>query len=371
MVEVTILAALFWLILLLLPWRPWSSKETLFLATENSTEIANVSALIPARDESHYIASTLNALSKQGNLQKIIVVDDQSSDGTDDIVKSLNLDNVLLINGVNPPKGWTGKLWALEQGLAQISSKFLLLLDADIRLNEGALNALLMLQKERDYDLVSVMATLHVKSLWEKLLLPPFIYFFKLIYPFALANKQGSSIAAAAGGCILIKTEKLKKIGGFDSLKGAVIDDCALAKQVKKQGGKTWLGLSHLMNSIRPNASLSTIWNMVARTAYTQLHYSLILLILCSTLMVLCFVVPLVQIFNGDDYLKIVSLSAYAFMAITYQPLVKFYNLSAFWVLTLPFASCLFLAMTWTSAIRYWRGERTRWKNRSYGNHEI
>ena len=260
------------------------------------------------------------------------------------------------------------RLWALQQGLPYISSELLLLLDADIELEQGALVALLQKQKERDYDLVSVMATLHVKSLWEKLLLPPFIYFFKLIYPFALSNKETSNVAAAAGGCILIKTSKLRDIGEFASLKYAIIDDCTLARRIKEKDGKTWLGLSALVSSTRPSTTLGSIWNMVARTAYTQLNYSVALLVLCSILMLICFVVPLVQIFIADNYIGLVALTTFICMTITYHPVVKFYKLHSFWWLTLPFASALFLAMTWTSAIRYWRGERTRWKERSYRN---
>ena len=370
MFEITILSAVLWLIVLLLPWRPWSTQENLVATHDLFNQNKKISALIPARDESQHIEQTLRALSSQGWLTSIIVVDDQSSDDTGGIVQNLGVTNLSVINGTNPPKGWTGKLWALQQGLPHISTELLLLLDADIHLENGALTALLKKQKECDYDLVSVMATLHVKTFWEKLLLPPFIYFFKLIYPFALANKKTSGVAAAAGGCVLIKTEKLKQIGEFKSLKGAVIDDCTLAKQIKNHGGETWLGLSHLVRSIRPSESLGSIWNMVARTAYTQLNYSCALLLLCSILMLLCFVVPIVQIFHENIYTELISLSTCMCIILTYRPIVKFYNLPSVWLLTLPLASCLFLAMTWTSAIRYWCGERTRWKNRSYSNKE-
>ena len=368
MLGLTFLSASIWLILLLLPWRPWSTKECLVRTPTSNSQSKTISALIPARDEAQQIQRTLRALSSQRDLKHITVVDDQSSDGTAVIVEALNLSNVSLINGEDPPDGWTGKLWALQQGLPYISSELLLLLDADIALEQGALVALLQKQKERDYDLVSVMATLHVKSFWEKLLLPPFIYFFKLIYPFALSNKETSNVAAAAGGCILIKTSKLKDIGEFTSLKHAIIDDCTLAKRIKEKGGKTWLGLSTLVYSTRPSTTLGSIWNMVARTAYTQLNYSVALLMLCTALMLICFAIPLMQIFIADTYVGLVALTAFICMTITYHPVTKFYNLPTFWLLTLPFASTLFLAMTWTSAIRYWRGERTRWKERSYRN---
>ncbi len=368
MLELTFLSALIWLIVLFLPWRPWSTKECLMRASTSGGRNKTVSALIPARDESQHIKRTLRALSSQSDLDHITVVDDQSSDGTAEIVETLNLSNVSLIRGEDPPHGWTGKLWALQQGLSNISSDFLLLLDADIKLESDTLVTLLQKQKEYDYDLVSVMATLHVESFWEKLLLPPFIYFFKLIYPFALSNKETSNVAAAAGGCILIRTSKLRDIGEFASLKYAIIDDCTLARRIKEKGGKTWIGLSALVSSTRPSTTLRSIWDMVARTAYTQLRYSLAILMLCSALMLICFIIPLVQIFMADTFIGLIGLTAFVCMTITYYPVVRFYNLPVFWLLTLPFASALFLAMTWTSAIRYWRGERTRWKDRSYQN---
>jgi hopene-associated glycosyltransferase HpnB len=356
-----------WLGLLAVPWRPWSTRERLEAQTAQAvTDVSQVTVLIPARDEAECIAATLTSLAQQGGVGDIILIDDQSSDGTASIARDLNLERLQIIPGTTPPPGWSGKLWALAQGLKHASTPLVLLLDADIELRPGVLAALLQMQRERQLGLVSVMARLHVASLWEKLLLPPFIYFFKLIYPFALANKRESGVAAAAGGCILLEKARLESIGGFEALHDAIIDDCTLARLVKRDGATIWLGLSHDVRAIRPYGGLPGIWNMVARTAFTQLHYSLALLLLCTLLLGVSFVVPLAGLLSDAASTNAISLLALFAMALTFLPTVRYYDLSFLWVLTLPVAACLFLAMTWTSAIRYWFGERSRWKDRSY-----
>ncbi|HCU89187.1 MAG TPA: hypothetical protein DGR97_04550 [Gammaproteobacteria bacterium] len=210
------------------------------------------------------------------------------------------------------------------------------------------------------------MANLHMKSFWEKLLLPPFVYFFKLIYPFQLVSSPRSRVAAAAGGCALVRLDKLRSIGGFMSLKGAIIDDCSLARRIKESSGRIWIGLSNDARALRPYESLSSIWNMVARTAYTQLHYSYVLLIGCTVLMALSYLVPLIALFSDSSTTKFLGAIALTAMFGSYLPTVGYYRLPMYWVVTLPTAAMMFLAMTWTSAIRYVRGERSRWKNRSY-----
>ena len=193
-----------------------------------------------------------------------------------------------------------------------------------------------------------------------------FVYFFKMIYPFALANSTKSNIAAGAGGCVLVATSKLREIGGFSSLKDAIIDDCTLARKIKGIRGRIWIGLSNDARALRPYGDLANIWNMVARTAFTQLRYSVLLLLICTALLAISYVVPVVGIFTGGSAVQGLSGIALVAMYATYRPTIKFYDLSFIWILTLPVAALLFLAMTWTSALRYWRGERSRWKNRSY-----
>ena len=360
------LSALIWLTVLVLPWRPWSTDERLPQDDGPAVPLDDVTALIPARDEATCIAATLRALAAQGALAKIVLVDDQSSDGTGDVARAVGLANLEVLEGTPLPSGWSGKLWALNQASARVDTPYTLLLDADIELAPGALAALKRLVLERDLALASVMASLHMGNAWERLLLPPFIYFFKLIYPFALSNSPRSPVAAAAGGCVLLRTEALRGIGGFEALRDAIIDDCTLAQRVKRHGGRTWLGLSRAVRAIRPYETLANIWNMVARTAFTQLRYSNLLLAVCTLLLGLSFIVPLAGLLWGADLTRLASFVALAAMSASYRPTVRYYDLNPLWTLTLAPAACLFLAMTWTSAWRYWTGERSRWKSRSY-----
>jgi hopene-associated glycosyltransferase HpnB len=205
-----------------------------------------------------------------------------------------------------------------------------------------------------------------MQRFWEKLLLPPFVYFFKLLYPFVLANREGGRVAAAAGGCVLVKTARLRKIGGFAALRDALIDDCTLARLVKRSGGRTWIGLTHDARAIRPYRTLAEIWNMVARTAFTQLRYSRLLLMLCTMLLSESFLVPVIGLLATPPATAALAAVALLAMTLSFLPTVRYYRLAPLWVLTLPVAASLYLAMCWTSAIRYWRGERSRWKGRSY-----
>ncbi|MCZ6665649.1 MAG: glycosyltransferase [Gammaproteobacteria bacterium] len=363
----TSFAACLWLIVLVLPWRPWSTRESLAAQAQTTRmDFSDTTALIPARDEARCIAETLTALDRQGKLAGIILVDDQSSDGTGEIARNLRIDKLTVIEGSALPPGWSGKLWALEQAARRVDTRYSLLLDADIALAPGMLAALRRRATDDDLQLASIMACLPMDTLWEKLLLPPFIYFFKLIYPFALSNRPTSRIAAAAGGCILIETDKLREIGGFEALHGAIIDDCTLARLIKRAGGRTWIGLSRDVRAVRPYASLENIWNMVARSAFTQLRYSTLWLVLCSVLLIVSFVVPVLALASGSGMVKLTAITALGAMGLSYVPTIRYYGLPGFWVLSLPIAACLFLLMTWTSAVRYWGGERTRWKNRSY-----
>ena len=190
--------------------------------------------------------------------------------------------------------------------------------------------------------------------------------FFKIIYPFHLANSKRSKLAAAAGGCVLTKAPILRSIGGFEALKSAIIDDCTLAKKIKDNGGHIWISLSRDIKAVRPYDSLSNIWNMVARTAFTQLHYSVLLLMLCSALMLLGYLAPIIAVLVGDGTAKTWGVIALVLLWASYLPTIKYYELPMWWTTTLPIAAAMFLAMTWTSALRFMRGERSRWENRSY-----
>ena len=185
-----------------------------------------------------------------------------------------------IVSGTELPPGWVGKMWALEQGRERVTRPLVLLLDGDISLAPGTLSALLDAKREKGVVFLSLLAALDMRGFWQALLMPAFVYFFKLLYPFYLSNGGGRLIAAAAGGCILTERDTLEGIGGFASIKDAIIDDCSLARAVKRQGGRTWIGLTHAVTSLRPYDGLGAIWFMVARSAFTQLRHSLLLLLL-------------------------------------------------------------------------------------------
>ena len=374
-------ALLAWLAVLLLPWQPHRTRERLEADPAAPRDLSDVSVVIPARDEAAVIARTLAALRLQGEGLEAIVVDDQSTDGTSEICSALGAEKssalaVRVIAGAALPSGWAGKLWALEQGFAQVRRPFTLLLDADIELGASTVPALKRRAEERGAALVSVLAELHCESWVEKLLTPAFVFFFKLLYPFALANDSRRKTAAAAGGCMLVRTSDLRSLGGFASIRGALIDDCSLAAALKGAGGATWLGLSHSVRSLRAYG-LRDFWQMVARSAFTQLRYSALLLLAVTLAMLVVLLAPPaalaaalldVEVRRTVPVLVPVAVSAWLAMSAAYWPVVRFYRLWAVWTLALPLAAALFLAMTWDSASAYWRGTRATWKNRKYAS---
>jgi hopene-associated glycosyltransferase HpnB len=374
-------ALLAWLAVLLAPWQPHRTRERLEADPAAPHDLSDVSVVIPARDEAAVIARTLAALRLQGERLEAIVVDDQSTDGTREICAAFAAEpssalTVSVVAGGALPSGWAGKPWALEQGFAHVRRPFMLLLDADIELAAHTVPALRRCAEERGAALVSVLAELHCESFVEKLLTPAFVFFFKLLYPFALANDSRRRTAAAAGGCMLVRTSELRSLGGFASIRGALIDDCSLAAALKRAGGGTWLGLSHSVRSLRAYG-LRDFWQMVARSAFTQLRYSTLLLVGVTLAMLVVLVAPpvaLVAASIGIDaryplpMLTALAASAWLAMSAAYWPVIRFYRLWPVWTLALPMSAALFLAMTWDSAFAYWRGTRATWKNRRYAN---
>jgi hopene-associated glycosyltransferase HpnB len=372
-----------WLAVLVVPWQPSRTRERLEPdgSLPAATSLADVTVLIPARNEADVIADTLRALTRQGTDLRVIVVDDDSSDGTAAIVgreaAALAVRGatagfpvaVEILSGRPLPDGWGGKLWALQQGLERAATPFVLLLDADIGLAPGMIPALLDQARRRDAALVSIMARLSCASGWEKLLAPAFVLFFKLLYPFALANTPARRTAAAAGGCLFVARDALAAVDAFASIRAALIDDCALAARIKQRGYRTWIGLSDSVVSRRAYPHLVDFWRMVSRTAYTQLRYSLLLLSGAMFAMVVVFCGPwLGPLVEPTRASIIVGALGFAAMAAVYLPVVRFYRLPWPWCLTLPVAGVLFMAMTLTSAINYYRGVRARWKDRAYAS---
>ncbi len=359
-----------WVVVLLLPWRPWTAWPFLDASPRRiDIPLDDVTVLMAARNEAPLIGPTLRALKSQGEGLNVVVVDDQSDDETARVARQTLDKGLTVINGKPLPSGWSGKLWALEQGLEHIHTPYTLLIDADILVLPGIVpRALQKIQCERLHFL-SLMATPHMHGFWDRLLMPAFVYFFKLLYPFRLSNSRFPVIAAAAGGFILLETRLLREIGGFSALRGALIDDCTLAYQIKRRGFSLWTGLSHCVCSQRPYKDLADIWGMVARTAFTQLRYSIVFLLICTALMIVGFLVPAIGLFWSPwNVQNVLALGALIIMMATYLPTLRYYAMAPLWAPAMPLIGVLFLAMTWTSAIHYWRGRRAHWRGRSYGS---
>ena len=367
------LALLAWLGVLLAPHQPHRVRERLEADLAAPDDLTAVTVLIPARDEAATIGRVIAALRLQGRGLDAIVVDDQSSDDTRLAAARAAAPGFALriIDGKPLPEGWAGKLWALEQGLAVADRPYLLLLDADIELTPRLVPALLAKMRERDAALVSLLAELHCETFWERLLCPAFVLFFKLLYPFAWNNDAANTTAAAAGGCMLVRAEALRQIGGFAAIRGALIDDCTLAAALKRRRAAIWLGMTHSVRSLRVYASLGDFWSMVTRSAFTQLRYSTLWLLAATAAMLLTLIAAPVWLAVGlaaaEPVLAWTAAAAWLALAAAYWPVVSFYRLPAVWAMTLPLAAALFLAMTWGSAFGYWRGTRARWKAREYG----
>lgn len=363
--------AALWVGLLAFPGQPWRARPRLEAEPKkgDQADLSDVTAVIPARDEAPYIGRAVASLAAQGEGLAIVVVDDHSRDGTADVAQRAA--DLTVVSGEPLPEGWLGKVWALEQGRARTRRPYLLLMDADIEMAPGTLAALRDRLKHEGAGLVSLMAALRTEGRWERLLIPAFLFFFRVLYPFDRVNRTGSRMAAAAGGCILLDRQALEDAGGFAPLRNAVIDDCALARRIKDRGYPLWLGVTRSVRSLRPYRRLGEVWAMVERTAFTQLGYSASLLGVATLAMAAAFWGPVLGLAWGAIWGQ-VTLAALGglgvlAMAFTYSPTLAFYGRSRWWALSLPLAGTLFLAMTWTSAWRYWRGVRSRWKGRSYG----
>ncbi|MDX2100276.1 MAG: glycosyltransferase [Leptolyngbyaceae cyanobacterium bins.59] len=354
----------------------------------------SVCAVVPARNEAELLPITLNSLLQQdypGSFT-VILVDDQSTDGTAAVARTVaqklsKSDRLQVICSEDLPAGWTGKLWAMDQGTrwaCQVSPApdYILLTDADIEHGPQTLPNLVLKAEQEQLDLTSLMVFLRCKSFWEKLLIPAFVFFFEKLYPFPWVNDPRRSTAAAAGGCILMRRDALTRIGGISRIRQALIDDCSLAHAVKSSGnpetapptGRIWLGLTHSVYSLRPYPDLSTIWNMVARTAFTQLGYSPFLLvgtIIGMSLVYLTAPVGLVGglvvgVYIGNWTLAFLSLMIWLLMAFAYWPTVRFYRCSPLFAFCLPLIAFLYTLMTVDSALRHWQGRGGSWKGRVY-----
>ncbi|MEM7171165.1 MAG: glycosyltransferase [Pseudomonadota bacterium] len=374
-----------WLYLLAFRAGFWRSDQRLESGPVTaSAQWPPVIALVPARDEAEVIAeSLLSVLSQRyDGLFAVAVIDDHSRDGTKAIAENTaeqaGLSHLLtMIEAKSLPAGWSGKLWALSNGLEAVlkqapEAKYLWLSDADIWHEPDCLQRLVAKAEGEKKDAVSVMALLSCKGFWERLLIPPFIYFFQMLYPFGRINDPNDPMAGAAGGCVLVNKDSLVAAGGFDAIKDALIDDCALGRLIKGRAGRAeggiWVGLSKSTRSLRPYGRLSEIWDMVARSAYTQLNYSPLLLIGTLLGMFLTYLVPplavLIGFLFGLPALGLIGLLAWAIMAGTLIPTLRFYG-QPFWLAPLlPLSALFYTVMTMDSALQHWRGQGGRWKGR-------
>jgi hopene-associated glycosyltransferase HpnB len=352
-----------WLALLIAPWQAWRCRERLEPKPQSPPARSDFSVLIPARNEASVIAETLAALHAELPQVPVVLVDDQSDDATVKLAQASGLQNLKLVTGTAPPAGWSGKLWALQQGLAHVATPRLLLLDADIQIARGMLAAL-QHKADRGYALVSVLAEPCFLGAAARWLLPAFVYFFKLLYPFALANRATGRVAAAAGGVILIEREVLVSVDGFSAWRGAVIDDCALAAHVKRAGHRCYLALTRGARS-RRHQSFAGIINMIARGAYVQLHESPWWLLAASAIIMLAFWIPPAALaFAGMS--RWLGLAAWLALMLSYLPVLLYYRRNPLAAVGLPLTAGVFLVATWYSALRAWLGTRSVWKQRRY-----
>ncbi|MFE5486080.1 glycosyltransferase [Streptomyces sp. NPDC056527] len=338
-----------------------------------------VTIVVPARDEAEVLPLSLPSLLSQDypGEAEVVLVDDGSSDGTGKLAGELasrygGLPLTVASPG-EPEPGWTGKLWALRHGIGLARARdpeFLLLTDADIAHEPDSLRRLVAAAVGGDLDLVSQMARLRVASFWERLVVPAFVYFFSQLYPFRWINRRRPLATAAAGGCVLLRTSTAERAGVPDSIRQAVIDDVSLARAVRRAGGRIWLGLAERVDSIRPYPRLADLWRMVSRSAYAQLRHNPLVLAGTVAGLALVYLAPPAALVAGvvgaDPAAAWTGGIAWAVMAGTYVPMLRYYRQPLWLAPTLPFTALLYLLMTVDSAVQHYRGRGAAWKGRTY-----
>jgi len=335
----------------------------------------SVVAVIPARDEAEGIGRVVGSLLTQDYKGRfgIIVVDDQSTDGTADVARHTAsaagaADRLTIVSGSAPPAGWVGKMWAVSQGVAKAaeidpSARYILLTDGDVSHGAQNLSHLVARAEAGALDLASLMVRLRCDSLAERMLIPAFVFFFQMLYPFTWVNDPANKTAAAAGGCMLVRRSALEGIGGIAAIKSALIDDCALAAAIKRRG-PIWLALTNDAESLRIYGGIADVWRMVARSAYTQLRYSPMLLLGTVLGLAITFLAPPLLFFWGHGGASTFGLIAWFIMSACYAPMLRFYGLSLWWAPLLPVVALVYLGATIDSALRHMRGKGGAWKGR-------
>ncbi len=379
---VALLVLAIWIYLLLFRGWFWLGRESDAIDAPSMPQggpSPRVAAVVPARDEAAVLPQSLPSLLVQDYTPPltVIVVDDQSEDGTFAVARHIGSAagrEVVVLRGAPRPPGWTGKVWAMQQGIAHAAAMpdpphYLLLTDADISYSPDALRHLVAQARSGGLVLTSLMAKLNCASLAERALIPAFIFFFQMLYPFAWVGRTSKRTAAAAGGCMLVERRALERAGGMAAIRDALIDDCALAAVLKAEG-PIWLGLTERVVSLRPYPRVDDIRRMVSRSAYAQLRYSPLMLAGTVAGLALTFLAaPLLAIFAGYPSWGF-GVAAWGLMTIAFQPTLRFYRLSPLWGPVLPLIAAAYLAFTVDSAYQHWRGRGGMWKGRAQAQPE-
>jgi hopene-associated glycosyltransferase HpnB len=343
-------------------WRMQESR-----APTLNSPAKSVAVVIPARNEAPVVGRAIRSLFEQNypGALRVFLVDDDSTDGT--IAAAGTHQRLTIVKARPLPDGWTGKLWAISEGLehaASMQADYILLTDADIVHAADNIAGLVARAEAHSLDLVSYMVKLQCRTLAERALIPAFVFFFFKLYPPAWIGRRDRNTAGAAGGCMLIRASALARIGGVAGIRGELIDDCALARAVKQTGGAIWLGLTHETCSIRDYATFADVRNMIARTAFTQLRYSTVLLIGTILAMAVIYLAPPLLLLTRDPIAAACGVVAWLLMSIAYVPTLRLYNCSLAWAPLLPRVALFYIVATVDSALRYWTGRGGLWKGR-------
>jgi len=355
-------------------WRIWEADADSAAAPSPRTW-PRVTAVIAARNEVASIAAVVAALAKQDYRGEfsINIVDDHSDDATADLARKAASESgaaasIRIVSAPELAPGWTGKLWALNSGISAASDfapDFFWFTDADISHAPDTLRRLVSRAEHDNLDLTSLMVLLQSRTLAEKLLIPAFLYFFLMLYPPNWTSDSRCKTAGAAGGCILLRRSALERIGGLVAIRHEIIDDCSLARAVKRSGGKIWMGLTRASHSLRAYTGFAEIRDMIARTAFTQLRYSTPRLFGALLGLALTFLVPVALTFAPQTKIWFPALLAWCFMTASFLPTVTFYRLTPLWAALLSVAAIFYSYSTLLSAIRYWLGRGGQWKGRA------